>query len=192
VLRAAAEAAKWTPRVAASTVTGAAIALGRGIAVGTHHLIPNQGDRITYAAAVVEIEVNKNNGVVIAKHVYGAMDCGLAVNPGIVESQIVGMSVHGTSLALKEEVKFNQTNVTSLDWNTYQTLRFGEHPAVTPIVVQQINERSTGAGEEVLPAVVAAIGNAFFDATGVRLRQFPLTPPRVLAAIKSATEGRPV
>jgi nicotinate dehydrogenase subunit B len=97
------------------------------------------------------------------------------------------MSVHGTSLALKEEVKFNQTNVTSLDWNTYQTLRFGEHPAVTPIVVQRINERSTGAGEEVLPAVVAAIGNAFFDATGVRLRQFPLTPTRVLAALKSAT-----
>ena len=118
------------------------------------------------------------------------MDCGLAINPGIVESQIVGMSVHGTSLALKEEVKFNQTNVTSLDWNTYQTLRFGEHPAVTPIVVQQINEKSTGAGEEVLPAVVAAIGNAFFDATGVRLRQFPLTPQRVLAALKAAPGNR--
>jgi nicotinate dehydrogenase subunit B len=191
VLKAAAEAAKWTPRVAASTVTGATIAVGRGIGLGTHHLLPNQGDRVTYAAAVVEIEVNKDNGVVIAKHVYGAMDCGLAVNPGIVESQIVGMSVHGTSLALKEEVKFSQTNVTSLDWNTYQTLRFGEHPAVTPIVVQRINERSTGAGEEVLPAVVAAIGNAFFDATGVRLRQFPLTPPRVLAALKSATGARP-
>jgi CO/xanthine dehydrogenase Mo-binding subunit len=190
VLKAAAEAAKWTPRVAASTATGATIASGRGIAVGTHHLIPNQGDRVTYAAAVVEIEVNRSTGVVVAKHVYGAMDCGLAVNPGIVESQIVGMSVHGTSLALKEELKFSPTNVTSLDWNSYQTLRFGEHPAVTPIVVQRINERSTGAGEEVLPAVVAAIGNAFFDATGVRLRQFPLTPPRVLAALKAASAGR--
>jgi len=186
VLKAAADSAKWTPRVAASRVTAGAIKTGRGIALGTHHLIPNQGDRITFAAAVVEIEVNRDTGVVIAKHVYAAMDCGLAVNPGIVESQIVGMSNHGTSLALKEEVKFNQTNVTSLDWNTYPTLRFGEHPAVTPIVVQRINERSTGAGEEVLPAVVAAIGNAFFDATGVRLRQFPLTPPRVLAALKSA------
>jgi len=186
VLKAAAEAAKWSPRVAASTVTDAKTAVGRGIALGTHHLIPNQGDRITFAAAVVEIEVDKETGVVVAKHVYGAMDCGLAVNPGIVESQIVGMSVHGTSLALKEEVLFNQTNVTSLDWNSYQTLRFGEHPAVTPIVVQQLNEKSSGAGEEVLPAVVGAIGNAFFDATGVRLRQFPLTPKRVLAALKSA------
>jgi CO/xanthine dehydrogenase Mo-binding subunit len=192
VLEAAAQAAKWTPRVAAAKVSSARVVTGRGIAVGTHHLQPNQGDRITYAAAVVEIEVDTGNGRVIAKHVYGAMDCGLAINPGIVESQIVGMSVHGTSLALKEELQFNQTNVTSLDWNSYQTLRFGEHPAVTPIVVQQLNEKSTGAGEEVLPAVVGAIGNAFFDATGVRLRQFPLTPRRVLAALKSASAGRSV
>ena len=191
VLEAAAKAAKWTPRVAASNVSSARVATGRGIAVGTHHLHPNQGDRITFAAAVVEVEVNKDNGRVIAKHVYGAMDCGLAINPGIVESQIVGMSVHGTSLALKEELQFNRTNVTSLDWNSYPTLRFGEHPAVTPIVVQRLNEKSTGAGEEVLPAVVAAIGNAFFDATGVRLRQFPLTPQRVLAALKSAATNRP-
>ena len=131
--------------------------------------------------------MNKDNGVVVAKHIYGAMDCGLAINPGIVESQIVGMSNHGTSLALKEEVQFNQTHVTSLDWNSYPTLRFSEHPAVTPIVVQQLHEPSSGAGEEVLPAVVAAIGNAFFDATGVRLRQFPMTPRRVVAALKSAS-----
>ena len=191
VLKAAAEAATWTPRVAASALSNGRIVTGRGMGLGTHHLPMNQGDRITYAAAVVDIEVNKDNGVVVAKHVYGAMDCGLAINPGIVENQVVGMSVHGTSLALKEEVHFNQTNVTSLDWNSYQTLRFGEHPAVTPIVVQQIHEKSSGAGEEVLPAVVAAIGNAFFDATGVRLREFPLTPPRVLAALKSAKSSRP-
>jgi hypothetical protein len=80
---------------------------------------------------------------------------------------------------------FNQSNVTSLDWSSYQTLRFAEHPAVTPSVVQQLHEKSSGAGEEVLPAAVAAIGNAFFDATGVRLRQFPLTASRVLAALKS-------
>ena len=185
VLKAATEAAKWTPKVAASNVSNAKIAAGRGIGLGTHHVPMNQGDRITFAAAVVEIEVNRDTGVVIAKHVYGAMDCGLAINPAIVESQITGMSIHGASLALKEEVTFDRSHVTSLDWNSYPVLRFAEHPAVTPIVVQQVHEKSTGAGEEVLPAVVAAIGNAFFDATGVRLRQFPLTPRRVLAALSS-------
>jgi nicotinate dehydrogenase subunit B len=100
------------------------------------------------------------------------------------------MSVHGASLALKEEVQFNRTNVTSLDWNSYRTMRFAEHPSVTPIVVQQLHEKSSGAGEEVLPAVVAAIGNAFFDATGVRIREYPLTPRRVLVALKSAS-GQP-
>jgi nicotinate dehydrogenase subunit B len=186
VLKAATDAAKWTPRVAASNASTVRVATGRGIGLGTHHVPINQGDRITFAAAVVEIEVNKDTGVVVAKHIYGAMDCGLAVNPAIVESQIVGMSIHGTSLALKEEVTFDHTHVTSLDWSSYPVLRFGEHPAVTPVVVQRINEKSTGAGEEVLPAVVAAIGNAFFDATGVRMRQFPLTPRRVLTALKNA------
>lgn len=190
VLEAAAKAARWMPRVAASNVSPARVVTGRGMGLGTHHLQPNQGDRVTCAAAVVEIEVNKDNGIVVAKHVYGAMDCGLAINPAIVESQIVGMSVHGTSLALKEEVQFNQTNVTSLDWSSYQTLRFGEHPAVTPIIVEHSDEKITGAGEEVLPAVVAAIGNAFFDATGVRLREFPLTPRRVRAALESARNNR--
>ena len=95
VLEAAAGAAKWTPRVAASQRSSARVVTGRGIAVGTHHLPQNQGDRVTYAAAVVDIEVNKDTGAVVAKHVYGAMDCGLAINPGIVESQIVGMCVHG-------------------------------------------------------------------------------------------------
>jgi CO/xanthine dehydrogenase Mo-binding subunit len=185
-LEAAAAAAKWVPRVAASNISSARVVSGRGIGVGTHHLPQNQSDRITYAAAVADIEVDKDTGVIVAKHVYGAMDCGLAINPGIVESQIVGMCVHGTSLALCEEVQFDETNVTSVDWASYRTLRFGEHPNVTPILLQRLHERSSGAGEEVLPAVVAAIGNAFFDATGVRLRQYPLTPARVLAALRSA------
>jgi CO/xanthine dehydrogenase Mo-binding subunit len=185
VLEAATDAAEWSPRVAASALSNARVVAGRGIGLGTHHLPQNQGNRVTYAAAVVDIEVDKDTGAVVAKHAYAAMDCGLAINPGIVESQIVGMCVHGTSLALCEEVQFNATNVTSLDWGSYQTLRFADHPAVTPIVVQQLHEPSSGAGEEVLPAVVAAIGNAFFDATGVRLRQYPLTPSRVLAALKA-------
>jgi len=63
-------------------------------------------------------------------------------------------------------------------------LRFDECPQVTPVVVQRLNERSTGAGEECMAATAAAIANAFFDATGVRMEEYPLTPVRVLAALK--------
>jgi CO/xanthine dehydrogenase Mo-binding subunit len=180
VLDAAAQAAKWTPRRAASNVSGAKlsdakIVTGRGIGVGTH--------LASYGAAVAEIEVNKETGKVVAKHLYGAIDAGQVVNPGNVEAQIGGQLVQTASRMFKEEVTFNTTNVTSLDWNRYPVLRFDECPEVTPVVVQRLNERSLGAGEEVMAAAAAAIANAFFDATGVRIEEYPLTPARVLATL---------
>jgi CO/xanthine dehydrogenase Mo-binding subunit len=171
VLEAAATAAGWTPRVAASQLSDADIVTGRGIAVGTHH--------VSYGAAVADIEVDKRTGTIVAKHLYGALDCGLAVNPALVENQIVGMMIQATSRMLKEEVTFDSTGVTSVDWVSYPVLRFAEHPNCTPVVVQRITEPSTGAGEEVMGAAGAAIANAFFDATGVRLTRYPLTPQRV-------------
>jgi CO/xanthine dehydrogenase Mo-binding subunit len=178
VLDAVARAAEWTPRRAASNLSEARIARGRGIAVGTH--------LSSYAAAIAEIEVNKDTGVIVAKHMYGALDAGMAVNPAFVENQISGMLVQGASRILKEEVTFSRTNVTSLDWNSYPVLRFGEYPEVTPIVVQRIDQKSTGAGEEALCSAAGAIANAFFDATGVRLREYPMTPTRVLDSLSRA------
>jgi len=175
VLEAAAAAAGWTPRVAASARQDGEVVTGRGIAIGTHH--------VSFGAAVAEIEVNKRTGVIIAKKLYGALDAGLAVNPALIENQIVGMMVQATSRILKEEVTFSERGVTSLDWESYPILRFAEHPDVTPVVVQRLHEPSTGAGEEVMGSTGAAIANAFFDATGVRLRQYPMTPQRVLAAL---------
>ena len=87
---------------------------------------------------------------------------------------------------LLEEIKFNRTNVTTLDWNSYPILRFEDCPEVTPIVVQRIGEPSSGAGEEVMAAAAAAIANAFFDATGIQMEEYPFTPERVLAALASA------
>jgi nicotinate dehydrogenase subunit B len=176
VLNAVARAANWKPRPAAGNLSSAKIVSGRGIGIGTH--------LASYGAAVAEIEVNKETGRITAKHMYGAIDAGLAVNPGNIENQISGQLIQTVSRVLKEEVTFNTTNVTSLDWNTYPILRFEEAPQVTPIVVQRVNERSTGAGEEVMAGAAAAIANAFFDATGVRMQEFPLTPVRVLAALK--------
>ena len=181
VLEAVAKAADWVPAPAASRLSRREVVTGRGIAVGTHH--------VSYGAAVAEIEVNTRTGAIIAKRLYGALDCGLVVNPALVENQIVGMLVQATSRMLKEEVTFDKNGVTSLDWASYPVLRFAEHPDCTPIVVQRIDEPSSGAGEEVMGAAGAAIANAFFDATGVRLRQYPLTPERVRAALAGRNTG---
>jgi nicotinate dehydrogenase subunit B len=175
VLDAVAQAAKWTPRDAASNSSHTKIARGRGIGLGTH--------LTSYGGAVAEIEVNRETGKVVVNHMYGAIDAGLAVNPAFIENQISGQLVQTTSRMLHEEVTFNKTNVTSLDWNSYPILRFEECPEVTAIVVQRLDQKSTGAGEEVMAAAAGAIANAFFDATGSHMREFPLTPARVLATL---------
>lgn len=177
VLEAAAKAADWKPRVMGSARSDGDVVTGRGLGLGTHH--------VSYGAAVADIEVNRRTGVIIVKKLYGALDAGLVINPGLVENQIVGQMIQSVSRLLKEEVTFDSKGVTSLDWNSYPILRFSEHPDIVPIVVQRMDEPSTGAGEEVMGATVAAIANAFFDATGARLRQFPMTPPRVTAALSS-------
>ena len=182
VVDAAAKAARWEPRPAAAARSRARVVRGRGIAAGTH--------LASYGGAVAELEVDTRTGRVRITHLYGAIDCGLAVNPGNVENQISGQLVQTASRMLKEEVLFNTRNVTSLDWNSYPILRFSEAPAVTPIVVQRLEERSTGAGEEVMAAAAAAIANAFFDATGVRLQEYPFTPARVLAALAVRADRR--
>jgi len=177
VLEAVAQAAGWAPRVAHGVPSGARVVSGRGIALGTHI--------VSYGSAVADIEVDRESGEIRVKHLYGALDAGLAVNPALVENQIEGMLIQATSRALIEEVQFTKTNVTSLDWKTYPVLRFADHPRVTPIVVQRVDERSTGAGEEVMGAAVGAIANAFFDATGARMREYPMTPDRVRAVLKA-------
>ena len=178
VLNAAAEAAQWKPRVAASALSNAETVTGRGIGLGTHH--------VSYGAAVAEIEVNRRTGNIVAKRICAALDAGQAINPALVENQIVGQVIQATSRTLKEEVRFAATGVTSLDWVSYPVLRFAEHPDVVPVVVQRLDEPSTGAGEEVMGATAAAVANAFFDATGVRLREYPMTPERVKAALAAA------
>jgi nicotinate dehydrogenase subunit B len=178
VLNAAAAAAGLSSGLPRSTPSTGDVVTGWGIGLGTHH--------VSYGAAVAEIEVNKRTGVIVAKRLYGALDAGLVVNPALVENQIVGQMVQATSRVLKEEVLFDKSNVTSLDWVSYPVLRFAEHPEVVPVVVQRLEEPSTGAGEEVMGATAAAIANAFFDATGARLQQYPMTPPRVLAALATS------
>ena len=178
VLDAVAKAAQWQPRVAASRKTAGDVVSGRGVALGTHFK--------SFGAAVADVQVNRKTGQIRVTHLYGALDPGLVVNPKSVEQQIEGQMIQATSRVLKERVTFDKTHVTSLDWNSYPVLRFGEAPKVTAIAVSRPDQPSTGAGEEVLAATGAAIANAVFDAIGVRLRERPMTPERVLAALRAA------
>ncbi len=175
VLDAAARAAGWTARPVRTVQPEGKVLRGRGIGLGTH--------LSSWGGAVAEVEVNRETGKVAVKRLYGAIDAGLVVNPGIVEAQITGQLVQTASRMLHEEVTFNERGVTSLDWASYPVMRFEDCPEITPIVVQRLNERYSGAGEEVMAAAAAAIANAFFDATGARMHEFPFTPRRVLAAL---------
>jgi CO/xanthine dehydrogenase Mo-binding subunit len=183
VLNAAAGAAQWTPRPAHSDASNGNVVRGRGLGLASHH--------VSYGAAVADVEVNRRTGVIRVLRLFGALDCGLCINPGIVESQITGQMVQATSRMLKEEVSFDEQRVTSLDWATYPVLRFAEAPEVIPVVVQRVEEPSTGAGEEVMGATAGAIANAVFDAAGIRMRRYPMTPERVLQALatRSASAG---
>jgi CO/xanthine dehydrogenase Mo-binding subunit len=178
VLDAATQAAGWKPKVAASNLSRDTVVTGRGFGFGAH--------TAAYAAVVADIEVNRRTGKIVVKHSYAAMDVGLAVNPDLVVNQIVGQQGMATSRALLEQVTFTRKNVTSLDWVSYPILRFHDAPKVTPIVVQRKDLPSEGAGEESQSALVAAVANAFFDATGVRLYNQPMSPAYVRAALRAA------
>jgi nicotinate dehydrogenase subunit B len=179
VMDAAAQAAGWQPRVAASNLSNAAVVTGRGFGFGRH-------GSAGYSGIVAEIEVNKKTGKIRVEHIYTAIDAGLAVNPGLIENQISGAAIQGVSRAVYEEVAFNKTRVTGLDWVTYPIMRFKDAPSVTTVVVNRKDQPPLGAGEPGHPGNAPAIANAFFDATGVRIREAPMTPARVRAVLRAA------
>ena len=177
VLDAVAQAAQWQRPRAPGRLQDTRLRRGRGIGLGTH--------LVSYGAAVADVEVDMQSGQVRILHLYGALDAGLVVNPLTVERQIEGQLVQTASRMLLEEVQFDRERVTSLDWQSYPVLRMQDCPEVTPVIVQRLQERSTGAGEETMAAAAAAIANAFFDATGRRMERYPLRPERVLAALRA-------
>jgi CO/xanthine dehydrogenase Mo-binding subunit len=177
VLEAAANAAGWAPYVANSKATTGRIRKGRGIAIG--------GFASTFAGIVAEIEVDTVTGKIRVKEVYAAHDCGLIINPNTVEQQVEGCVVQGVSRALHEQVTFSKSRVTSLDWESYPILRFKDAPNITTVLLNRPELRSSGAGEPATAPVAAAIANAFFDATGKRIRTMPMTPARVRVALKA-------
>jgi len=195
VLDAVAKASNWQPKVAGSAKQTGNIRKGRGISIaGETHLMSD-----VYSAAVADVEVNIKTGKVVVTQMWGVQDSGLIVNPGLVENQLVGKLVRSVSRTLYEGVTFDKQRVTSLDWVTYPILRFKETPTVTVQVIghteivpsanspiKMAGPRYRGVGESMEAAAPAAIGNAIFDAVGVRMRQVPLTPAKVRNALKAA------
>jgi len=135
-----------------------------------------------YAAAVVDVEVDRKSGVIRVSRVVMAADLGLVVNPDGAKNQLEGGIVQAVSLALKEQVAFDRRQITSRDWSAYPVLTFPEVPSID-IVLMQRSDPSLGAGEGSLPPTSAALANAFAHATGRRLRELPMTPERVKASL---------
>jgi len=130
------------------------------------------------------VAVKRKTGVVEVERVTIAHDCGLIVNPDAVRNQIEGGVIQSISRALKEEVTFDRSRVTSLDWASYPIITFNEIPDEIDIVlIDRPNSPPTRVGEPASESAWPGVANAVYDAIGVRLRQLPLTPQRVLAGL---------
>jgi nicotinate dehydrogenase subunit B len=180
VLRAAANLAKWEARPSPRRNQSGPVARGRGLAYVKYE------NARTYVAGVAEVEVNRQTGAIRCTRFYVAQDCGLVVNPDGVRAQIEGNIIQTVSRTLKEELKWNRSRVTSVDWASYPILKFPEVPEVVMELINRPSEPPWGVGEPAAVLPPPAISNAVFDAVGVRLRSVPFTPAKLTAAMKGA------
>lgn len=187
VITTVARLAKWDAGQAGSGSIGTAddkVAKGRGFAFCQYE------NENAYTAVVVDAEVNRATGRVRVKRMYAAFDCGLIVNPDGVRNQVEGCMVQGMSRAIFEEVAFNRGGTTATDWMSYPIARFEDVPEVVEVeLINHLDKPSVGAGEASTCPVAAAIGNAIFNATGARLREYPFNPERVKTALAGSKTG---
>jgi nicotinate dehydrogenase subunit B len=166
VLQTAADKAGWMPGQKSDGRHGRGLAFCRYKSIGM------------YGAVVVDVEVDRETGVIKVPRVVMAADIGLVVNPDGAVNQLEGGIVQAVSLTLKEQVSFDRREITSRDWSGYPILTFPDVPSIE-VVLKQRSDPSLGAGEGSLPPTSAALANAFAHATGRRLRELPMTPERV-------------
>ena len=177
VLERTARLMAWAARPSPAPASGARIASGRGIAY--IHYKHNE----TFVAVGMEVEVDRSSGQISVKRVSCAHDCGLMVNPNAVRAQVEGNILQTLSRTLYEETTFDRSRVTSVNWASYPLLRFPEVPLLAIDLIDRRDQPPLGAGEAASSPVPAALANAVFDATGVRLRTVPFTRERVKAAL---------
>ncbi|MGE3277082.1 MAG: molybdopterin cofactor-binding domain-containing protein [Vicinamibacterales bacterium] len=186
VIKAAAEKYGWDPRPSPKGRGTGDVLTGRGIAYAYRSQ--------TVVAQIAEVEVNRATGRVWVKRFVCAHDCGLIVNPEGLRRTLECGTLHSLSRALHEEVAFDTTKVTSVDWRSHPTLTHADTPETIDIVMVNGDPNPDrpdlphyGAGETICKPAMAAVGNAIFDATGVRLRRVPFRAPRVRAALAASS-----
>jgi CO/xanthine dehydrogenase Mo-binding subunit len=171
--------ARPSPTRQASTTIDKAVGpvMGRGFA----YMRYKQAE--AYVATAIEVAVDRSQGRVTVRRVACAHDCGLIMNPDGLRNQVEGNILQALSRSMYEEVTFDGTHITSIDFLRYPILRFPAAPSVEVELINQPDQPAYGAGEASGTPVAAALANAIFDATGVRLRSIPFTPARLRAAL---------
>jgi nicotinate dehydrogenase subunit B len=185
LVNAVAERAGWTPRPLWKEPTPEGdIVRGRGFAYAlyVHGKFPGHG--AAWSAWITDVAVNKATGDVSVTRVVAGQDSGLMINPDGVRHQIHGNVIQSTSRALMEEVSFDRNSVTSREWGAYPIIKFPDIPKIDVLMLPRQDQPPLGAGESASVPSAAAIANAIFDATGVRFRELPFTPERILAGLR--------
>jgi CO/xanthine dehydrogenase Mo-binding subunit len=182
VLEAAVDKAGWAAHPSPHGVQDGA-AGGRGAAKGRGVAFARYENDQALVACIVFVEVDLTSGVVHVPRIVVAHDCGLIINPDGLKNQIEGNVIQSLSRALKEEVRFDEFRIQSVDWESYPILTFSEVPEIDVVLINRPDQPALGAGEPSTVTTAAALANAIFDAAGARLRQMPFTPARVLAAL---------
>jgi isoquinoline 1-oxidoreductase beta subunit len=171
VLNAAAQQAGWGTTPPAGRARGIACCFLHG----------------TVVAEVAEISLDELSGRIRLHRVVAAIDCGQVINPNQVRGQVRGCVVMGASGALMEELKVKDGRVLTGALEEYLLFTMADTPDIESIIVTTPNRKPSGCGEAPIGPIAPAIGNAFYALTGVRLRQLPMTPERILAALASTS-----
>lgn len=174
IVKAVAEKAGWAPHTAPRKAASGDVRRGQGFAYS---------QRITRVATVCDVEVNVKTGETWVRKLTVGNDCGMIINPRQVTRTIECSVVQAVSRSLYEEVTFDENTVTSEDWMTYPILDIAKAPeAVDVVLINRRDIEPSGTAEASMSAVPAAIANAIYDATGVRVRRAPFTPDNLRAA----------